>query len=440
MILYIGSNNIYLFNDKFSKMIYKSKKDEINYDKLMKCINKNNLSVVINSFFSAAEHKTFSISVKKQDIKDFIENRFLKTDTVCASYNYLFKKGEGGSHKKDIIMTVIKNDEKEEHIKKIIDRLVKTDLDLSHIYSFEQAVNAMNISFLPLNKYLNINVIIVEDSSLIMVSNTNNYMFSRLIKKRANETILETTIKMLIITLKYINTTYSFLQNEIKITMFCQENIDVDNIKKMDPVFDSISISAKILEMPSIQIESEIEKNDISEIKILKLSINNLKYVNNLTNFDISIHIKVHKFIKILRIFAIGFLISSIVYCVYKYSVGAQLTHSDKEIEEHYTAAIQNVKNEEKKLFSLNEKVYRIIADNFSKNVEDNSHMNSVKTISNVLKKYRRLFFVESYRFEHNVKSNILYVDFALFNINRSIKFVINEFRNGKIGKICLDE
>ena len=437
MILYIGNDNIYLFDKNFSKIFYKAHKNEINYSKLISSIGKNSLYVFVNSFFCTSEHKTFPISAKKQDIKNFIEDRFSKPDVVFADYNYLFKNGEGSVHKKDIIMTVIKNSEQELHMKKIMNELIKTDLNLSHIYSFDQTVNTLGLSFSALNlsHCLNVNVFITEDSVLITTSNYTNYMFGRLIKKRNNESITKTAIKMLIMTLKYIGTTYSFLQSETKVSIFSVSEIDVDKIKLLDPVFDATSINSNVLKMPKLKIEQELT-DDIAEIQLLNLAICNVKYIANLTNSDISLHMKIYKFIKIFRVIAIGLLFFSIIYGLYRYATGTQLSNSDKEVEKHYVKAVQDVRNGEKKLIGLDDNVYAIISTNFEKNAENNSHMDCLKSISNILRKHRKLFFVESYTFEHNklehgnsnvTKKNVLYIDFALFNINSSAKFVVNE-------------
>lgn len=432
MILYIGSNNIYLLSNDFSQVLYEVHKSRIDYSKLISLIGKNKLLVFINSFFSISEHKTFKSNTKKQEIKSFIENRFRKPDVVCASHNRLFSKLEGGVHKNDIIMTIIKENENEIHIKKIINELMKTDLDLSHIYSFDQAINTIGISYLSINRYLNVNVIILDDGALIIVSNTTHYMFSRLIKERNNETILETTAKMLAMTLKYIGTTYSFIQNEVKITVLSTDkDLDIEKIKTLDPVFETIVISKKILDKPSLKIKDDIVE-DMLELQLLKIALPEIKNVNNLTNVDLSIHINVHRFIKILRIFSITLLLFSIFYGIYKYVIGTTLSQSDKDIETQYIQTIQDAKNKEKKLIDLSNKIYSIVATNVSKNIEDNSHLNCVKLIASVLKKYRKFVFVEAYRFDcsnclSSKRKNILYIDIALFNVNMSSKFVINE-------------
>ena len=108
------------------------------------------------------------------------------------------------------------------------------------------------------------------------------------------------------------------------------------------------------------------------------------------------------------------------------------LSQSDKDIETQYIQTIQEAKNKEKKLMDLSDKIYSIVATNVSKNIENNSHLNCVKSVATIFKKYRKFVFVEAYRFDcsdclSSKRKNVLYIDFALFNVNMSAKFVINE-------------
>ena len=432
MILYIDSNNVYLLNDGYSKVIYTAHKDKIDYLKLIFLIKKNKLFVFINSFYATSEHKTFAVGMTANNIQNFIKDRLAKPDVICACYNHLFNKGKGAEHKNDIVMTLIKDNENEPHIKRIFTELLKTDLDLSHIYSFDQVINTIGISRSVLNRSLNLNVVMLETSALIMASNTTHYMFGRLIKQHDKEPLLTTTAKMLAMALKYISTTYAFLHNEVKITIMSASRPDVDAIKATDPVLKSVIINTKILKLPSIKIAKEVPEI-IAELQLLKLAIPEIKYVNNLTNNQILSHIKTHKTIKILRLSSIIALIAAILYNIYSYISSTKLSDSDALVDRQYNAIVQNITHEEKKIKKLDNKIYAIIATNIKKYINnDNSHFNATKIVSKVFNNYKKLVYVEGYRFNcenciNNKRKNTLYVDFALFNVNSSARFAINK-------------
>ena len=58
----------------------------------------------------------------------------LEDDVIFATYNNLFPSGKGKEHTNDIVMTIIKAHDSEEHIQKFLRRCLETDMDLSHIY------------------------------------------------------------------------------------------------------------------------------------------------------------------------------------------------------------------------------------------------------------------------------------------------------------------
>ena len=441
MILYINSNNIYLLNRSFSKILYFAKKDEIDYKKLVQLIGKNDVYIFINSFFSSLEHKIFTLNTKKQEIQSFIKKRFSKSDVLCAGYNNLFDKDKGAEHKNDIVVTIIKNNENEKHIKKVIESLLDTDIDLSHIYAFEQAISLIGVDFEYYSNVVSVNVVILKDGIIIAVLNSNHYIFCRFIRKRNNETIISSAVKVLSMTLKYIGTTYSFLPNDIKVTIMSDEQVDINEIKSSDAILKNISIETKNLGIQKNTIIDGVGA-DAVEIQLLKLVFTNIKYINNLTSPNLLIQTKAHKTIVILRIISFILLSFALLYGIYRYIVGTRLSYDDKKTEKLYIEIIQQTKNKRQNLVSFNEKVYEIIATNIAQNIADNSHMDMIKQIAKIFSKHRKLCFVESYRFNcekclEETRKNILYVDFALFNINLSTNFVFNEL--SKIEKEIID-
>ena len=431
-ILYIGSNEVCFVNNSFSKVIYQANKDGVDYTKLTKLIEKDkNVVVFIKSFFSFTEHKTYSLGLSKKDIQTNINKRLEQQDLVCASYNYLFSNGKGGEHRNDIIFTIIKKTEEEKHIQKIFSNLLKTDLDLSKIYSFEQSINTIGASSSIFSTNINVNVIMTEKNSMIVVSNGDNYIFGRFIKKRENEEILLTTANMLATTVKYISTTYSFLHNEVKITIMSKDRCDIDQIRAVDNVFESIKINTQILKMPVIKIEKDIP-SIADELKLIKLSIGNLKKVNTLTNGALSYQIHSHKKIIFLKYISILMFVAMIAYSAMKIITGTKLSTDDQRIDKQYDLVVKNIKVEEKKISKLDKNVYAILATEIAKNVNNNNHIEAIKDVSKVFERHRGLIFVESYRFNcddciSKDRKNTLYVDIALFNVNSLARFAIKK-------------
>lgn len=432
-ILYIGSNEVCLTNNSFSKIIYKANKEKIDYNLLIKLLKKEKkIFIFIKSFFAFTEHKTFQLGMSKKDMQATIDKRLSQNDVVCASYNHLFAKGNGAEHSNDVIITIIKESDEEKHIKKLINELAKTDLDLSHFYSFDQAINTIGMSYSSLlNRNINVNVIVLEKDAMIMVSNTTHYMFGRLIKQRENEDLQTTVAKMLSTTLKYISTTYSFLHNEIKITISSQQRVDVDMIKSVDSVFDGIKIITQTLKMPNIKISKEVP-TITAELQLIKLSFDNLKKVNLLTNNKLQDHIKAHKIILILQFISISLFIFVAVYGTIKYISGTKLSYNDSKIDRQYDAVVQQTEFEEKKIAQYDNNVYAILAKETKKNIAEDDNLKILKEISTVFNKHRNLIFIEGYKYScedciQKNKKNTLQIDIALFNVNSSIKFAMKK-------------
>ena len=432
MNLYIDSNNVYLFNDKYTAMVYKSHKDKIDCKKIVKLIGKNRVNIFINSFFATTEHKTFAAGLNQKDVKKLIEEYNAKPEVLFVCYNHLFQQGKGAEHKYDVILTIIKDHEDEKHIKKIINTLLETDIDLSKIYSFDRAVSAIGAQYLNSKHAIDINVVMLKDSALIIATNTNKYMFSRLIKKHNDEDLMTTTLKMLAMTLKYISTSYAFLQNEIKIMFLSPMSIDITAVKDSEPMLKTTTINSKLLTIPVLKLETETQEIS-SELQLLKLTMPTLKCVDNLLNKNILIHIKLHKLIKFLKIATIVSVVLAMLHGTWRYVSGTRLSSDDIAINKQYDDVIQNEQRAEKKLTALDDKIYAIVASEFSKNIADNSHLEGIKTIANVLHNYNNILRIEEYKFNcenctnMDLRKNVLNVKFALFNVNASAKYAINK-------------
>ena len=181
-VLYIGSNEVCLTNSSFSKVYYYVEKHNINYDRLINLISGRKVAIFINSFFAFTEHRAFTRGITKSEMQSKINERLAKDDVIFATYNNLFPSGKGKEHTNDIVMTIIKAHDSEEHIQKFLRRCLETDLDLSHIYSFDQIVNTIGLSYSVLNHTININVVMVNDDAMIMASNITKFMLGRFIK------------------------------------------------------------------------------------------------------------------------------------------------------------------------------------------------------------------------------------------------------------------
>ena len=428
-ILYIGSNEICLLNDDFKTIKYFSEKHQIDYKKLFEFID-NNTTIFINSFFEFSEYKGYSAGLTQEDIFNNIQKQLSGANFVCGNYNHLFYKGRGGEHKNDVVLTFIKEDDSEHHIKKIIKILQQKDLDLSRIYSFSQALHTIGTSYSIFNKTININVVILDDSAMITVSNTTHYMFGRLIKKKENEEIIETITRVLPTVIKYIQTTYLFLQNDIKISILSQSIVDIDSIKNSDQMLKNINFEYQQLKIPAIKLLGA--ENITTELQLIKLCLGKLKNVNNLKNKEIRTNILGHKIIKYLRLVAGVFVIISVLYFIIRVISGSALSISDKKIEEEYNDITKQYKQIEVKLFDAKNNIYYSIAKELKGNITDNSHLDTMYEVADLLKKHRDLLYIEEYRLSctncsTKERKNKIYVEFAFHNVNSSAKYAISK-------------
>ena len=434
-VLYIGSNEVCLTNSSFSKVYYYVEKHNINYDRLINLISGRKVAIFINSFFAFTEHRAFTRGITKSEMQSKINERLAKDDVIFATYNNLFPSGKGKEHTNDIVMTIIKAHDSEEHIQKFLRRCLETDLDLSHIYSFDQIVNTIGLSYSVLNHTININVVMVNDDAMIMASNITKFMLGRFIKKKEGEDIMVTTTKMLATTIKYIGTTYSFLKNDIKITIMSQKPVDIVQIQDSDNIFNDVQITTKLLKLPELKISRQVEAIS-NELQLLKLAIGNVSKVSNLTNNLLNVQIRVHKIIGWLKIFTILFIGACAVHVGFKILTGAKLTNNDKKISQQYDEITDTIEKKSKELVKYDRDVYAIVAKDLSKNVPDNSHLEILKDLSTIFKKHREFIFVEGYRFScsecmsKTKRKNTLSMDIALFNVNESARFAVMKLAN----------
>lgn len=430
-ILYIGTNEVCLLNGSFSKVIYFSEKRTIDYKKVVDLVTKTPTIIFINSFFAFAEHRSISAGLGKKEIKKSIDERLAKPDVVCATYNHLFKKGKGGTHTNDVVMTIIKADDSERHIKKILSLLANTNADLTHIYSFDQAINSLSMSYSILNHSINVNVALLDNSAMIMASNTTHFMFGRLIKKRDGEELITTMSSMLAMTLKYISTTYSFLTNEPKITIMSSGAVDVNTIRGADPIFGDTKITTKKLSLPKITQSPDV-KNITTELQLLKLAVPSLKYVNKLDNNRISIQKSAFVAIKILQRIAFASVILTILYCCYRIMDKSKLSAYEKQIETKFDNMNAEMLTQQKKIKTLTGKSYYFVARELKNSIYDNSHVDTMKKIADIFKKHRDLTYVEGYKLScenctQKDRKNTLTIDFAFYNVNSSARYAVDK-------------
>ncbi len=396
----------------------------------MKLLSTRKTMVFINSFFAFTEHKAFTRGITKGEIQSKINERFAKDDVIFATYNNLFPSGKGKEHSNDVVMTIIKAHDSEDHIQKFLRRCLETDLDLRHIYSFDQIVNTIGLSYSVLNHTININVVMVNEDAMIMASNITKFMLGRFIKKKEGEDIMTTTTKMLATTIKYIGTTYSFLKNEIKITIMSQKPVDIVKIQSSDNIFNDVQITTKLLNMPILKISSSVGEI-ANEMQLLKLAIGNVGKISNLTNNLLEVQIKAHRFIGFFKVFTFLFAVVCVSYIGFKIATGTKLTNDDKKISQQYDKIVEDIEKKSDELAKHDKDVYVIVAKELANNIADNSHMEDVKGLADVFRKHREFIFVEGYRFScsdcasKKSRKNVLNVDIALYNVNSSARFAV---------------
>ena len=287
------------------------------------------------------------------------------------------------------------------------------------------------MSYSILNHSINVNVALLDNSAMIMASNTTHFMFGRLIKKRDGEELITTMSSMLAMTLKYISTTYSFLTNEPKITIMSSGAVDVNAIRGADPIFGDTKISTKKLSLPKITQSPDV-KNITTELQLLKLAVPSLKYVNKLDNNRISIQKSAFVAIKILQRIAFASVILTILYCCYRIMDKSKLSAYEKQIETKFDNMNAEMLTQQKKIKTLTGKSYYFVARELKDSIYDNSHVDTMKKIADIFKKHRDLTYVEGYKLScenctQKDRKNTLTIDFAFYNVNSSARYAVDK-------------
>lgn len=431
MILYIGNNDVCLTDNSFSRVIYHTTKGEINYDKLISLLPKTGLKIFINSFFAFSEHRQIVRGINENEIQEIIDERLLKKDVVCASYNHLFAKGKGEEHTNDVVFSIVKFDESEVHIQKILNRLIETNIDLSKIYSFGQTIHTIGLTYSMFNKNININVSVLENDILVTVSNTTHFMFGRLMKLKLDGDINAQIAKLIVTVIKYINTTYPFLKYPLKVNVMSCKELDDRIITMSDAILDKIKqdISINKLSLPSLGVAGKVPEI-ATELQVLKMAMPNIGKVNIMSNTLLNNHRKTYKFINILKLVVIVSVILSGLYCFAKIISSATITKQDEKLEKEYDNVVRDYKKQEKILLDMENNIYLATMSAVAGVNVNNNHINTLKDIAGVFKKYRDFIYVEQYKIDcencSSVKADRKYIftaDIALFNVNESIKF-----------------
>ena len=435
-ILYIGNSDICLTDNSFSRVIYQAKKDEIQYDKLISLLPKTGLKIFINSFFAFSEHRQIVKGISDDEIQQIIDERLLKKDVVCASYNHLFAKGKGDEHTNDVVFSIVKFDESEVHIQKILNRLVETEIDLGNIYSFGQTIHTIGLNYSMFNKNINVNVSVLDSDILITVSNTTHFMFGRLMKLKLDGDINAQIAKLIVTVIKYINTTYPFLKFPLKVNVMTSKDLDDRIITMSDAILDKIKqdISIKKLSLPSLGIAGKVP--DIAtELQVLKMAMPNIGKVNIMSNTLLNNHRKTSKFIHIFKLVALISLAVSGLYCVGRLFSSATITKQDERLEKEYDKIEKDYRKQEKVLINMENNIYLSTMSAVAGVGVNNNHIDTMKDIAGVFRKYKDFIYVEQYKIDcencSDKRENRKYIftaDIALYNVNESIKFAVLKF------------
>ena len=429
-ILYLDINKVCLADDKLNEVFYFADKANINYNEFADAVKHHkHLKIFVNSFFALSEYKNFTNGTTTQHRKTILEE-LAKKDVLFGNYNNVFDKGQGLLHANDVIINKIVEDVNEAHIKKIFNTLCTLDVNINNTYLFIQAIYSIGVNLAAKShRNTNITAFVLEEGTIIVVSNGKNFLFGRLVRKKLDETSTKAIANVLEITLKHIGTTFEFLTNPICVKVFTCVDINEEELLASSQFFNGLNLNIVPLSLDISNIKGSVP--DIAdELGLAKMSLKTLKNVKKLESSSLKKHRSLFITVRALFVLAILLAVSAISFALFRL-IGSNATKLQLERSNFELSTQQAEYNKQKKILErLSGKILLTMASRISDPNVNNRHIDTIRDIAEVFKKYRGSTYVEGYKFSctdctDKSRKNILEIDVAFFNQNSSAKFIL---------------
>ena len=436
-ILYLDIEKVCLVDDKLEEVFYTADKKSINYSEFATAVKVHkHLKIFINSFFTFSEYKNFATGTLTQHRKT-IDTELAKKEVLFGNYNNIFEKGKGLLHANDVIINKVIADANEAHIKKVFDTLYSLDVNISNTYLFVHAVQSIGVDLTAkTDNHLNISLFTLEEGTIVIVSNGKNFLFGRLVRRKLDETTTQSAANILETTLKHVGTTFEFLTNPACVKIFTTVDIDQEELLSSSPFFNGIDLSIQQLSLETSGIKHTVP--DIAdELGLAKMALKNLKNVKKLESSGLKKHIALFFTIRCLFVAAIAIACGVLFFASFRL-IGSNATKNQLERSRFELSTQQAQYNKQKKILErLSSKILLTIASKISNPHVNNNHIDTIRDIAEIFKKYRGSTYVEGYKFSctdctAKVRKNTLELDVAFFNQTSSAKFVLQNIDNLK--------
>ena len=429
-ILYLDINKVCLTDEKLSEVFYCSDKANIDYRAFAEAVKqRKHLKIFINSFFTFSEYKNLATGTLAQH-KKTIDADLAKKEVLFGNYNNIFDKGKGLLHTNDVIINKVIADANEAHIKKIFDTLYALDVNISNTYLFVHAVQSIGVDLTAkINNNLNISLFALEEGTIVIVSNGKNFLFGRLVRRKLDETPTQSVAIILETTLKHVGTTFEFLTNAACVKIFTRVDINQEELVSSSPFFNGVNISISQLSLDIGGIQRAVP--DVAEeLGLAKMALKNLKNVKKLESAGLKKHKALFYAIRGLFVTSIACACGVLFFASFRL-IGSNATKTQLERSKFELSTQQAQYNKQKKILErLSEKILLTMASKISNPNVNNNHIDTIRDIAGIFKKYRGSTYVEGYKFSctdctAKTRKNTLELDVAFFNQTSSAKLAL---------------
>ena len=436
-ILYLDIERICLTDDKLEEVFYTTNKANVNYNEFADAVKRHkHLKIFINSFFTFSEYKNFTNGTLAQH-KKTIDGELAKKEVLFGNYNNIFEKGKGLLHTNDVIINKVITDANEAHIKKVFDVLYSLDINIDNTYLFVHAVQSIGVDLTAkMNNNLNISLFALEEGIIVIVSNGKNFLFGRLVRRKLDETPTQSVAVILETTLKHVGTTFEFLTSTACVKIFTRIDVNQEELVLSSPFFNGVDISIVPLSLDIDGIKKSIP--DVAEeLGLAKMALKNLKNVKKLESSGLKKHKTLFYAIRSLFVGVIALACGVLFFASFRL-IGSNATKTQLERSKFELSTQQAQYNKQKKVLErLSEKILLTIASKISNPHVNNNHIDTIRDIAEIFKKYRGSTYVEGYKFSctdctAKTRKNTLELDIAFFNQTSSAKLALQNIENLK--------
>lgn len=436
-ILYLDIERICLTDDKLEEVFYTTNKTNVNYNEFADAVKRHkHLKIFINSFFTFSEYKNFTNGTLAQH-KKTIDGELAKKEVLFGNYNNIFEKGKGLLHTNDVIINKVITDANEAHIKKVFDVLYSLDININNTYLFVHAVQSIGVDLTAkMNNNLNISLFALEEGIIVIVSNGKNFLFGRLVRRKLDETPTQSAANILETTLKHVGTTFEFLTSTARVKIFTTVDINQEELLSSSPFFNGIDLNIQQLSLDISNIVRSVP--DIAnELGLAKMALKNLKNVKKLESGGLKKHKALFYTIRCLFVTSIACACGVLFFASFRL-IGSNATKAQLERSKFELSTQQAQYNKQKKILErLSEKILLTMASKISDPNVNNNHVDTIRDIAEIFKKYRGSTYVEGYKFSctdctAKTRKNTLELDVAFFNQTLSAKIALQNIENLK--------